>query len=326
MPAATSPGANSPPVPVGRNGTSLPTVHYVSLLGHVLILPLSILGAQAYDNAAWVTLMAVAFGMAMVQLGFCAHDAEHQLHASRTTSKYAVSLACWNLLLGLSQDWWRGKHGAHHRNTHVAGLDPDLYFYVFDAKQAAATTGFQRLIVRHQDWMFWVMLLCARLYFQWLSVLHLIRRPSLTRLGELMVILLHHWVVWYAAWYFLPKHFLLFIGVGYGATGLYMGIVFATNHLGMPLAETTQDGNLWQVAHTRNIHTGCVGRYLFGGLQFQIEHHLYPHLSRHHLDQVAGEARERCRQAGQPYHEQCLLPALMDIHAALRLAARAASR
>lgn len=295
---------------------------YFSMALHVLILILCIVFSNLYEHMLWWVLLAGVCGAVMVQIGFVGHDVTHGHLSSHATYQLALSLICWNLLLGLSVQWWRDKHSTHHKHTHVLGIDPDLYpLFAFDAKRAANMTGLHRWIVRHQHWLFWITLAGARLYFQWLSVAYLLKRGGALRWAEWCLLIAHHLGFWYAVFTFLPQHGFTFIAVSYAVTGVYMGIVFATNHLGMPHATASNGDRIWQAAHTRNIRTGIFGNYFFGGLNLQIEHHLYPAQPRYRLYRLVDQTRARCEQAGVPYHEQRLLPALRDVYASLRTVA-----
>ncbi len=297
----------------------MPYQHIVHLVLHVLLLVASIALADAVDHGLWWISMAGLCGAAMVQIGFAGHDVEHGQVFRNPDQKRCLSLICWNLLLGLSARWWEEKHRAHHRDTHVIGADPDLYaLYAFDTQQAKQAAGIHRLFIRNQHWLFWISLAFVRLYFQWLSLIFLIVRPGPGRCVELCLLVLHHAVFWFAVCSILPQNALLFVVISYAAAGVYMGIVFCTNHLGMPYAPAPQHGKRWQIAHTRNIRTGRIGAYLCGGLNYQIEHHLHPSMSRFRLRSVATSTRQLCHDLNMPYHEQNLFAALRDVHAAFR--------
>jgi fatty acid desaturase len=84
-----------------------------------------------------------------------------------------------------------------------------------------------------------------------------------------------------------------------------MGCSFAPNHKGMPL--TGQQDKLdflrRQVLTSRNIRGGPVVDYLFGGLNYQIEHHLFPGMPRPNLRLARPIVIAYCRQTGVPYLE-----------------------
>jgi fatty acid desaturase len=103
-----------------------------------------------------------------------------------------------------------------------------------------------------------------------------------------------------------------------------MALSFAPNHLGMPLAQTAGSGRRWQIEHTRNIRSNRLGTYLLGGLDLQIEHHLYPTMSRRGLRAMQPQVECECRDAGIAYRRVGMLTALAEVQASLHAVARAA--
>ncbi len=75
-----------------------------------------------------------------------------------------------------------------------------------------------------------------------------------------------------------PLQALAFVGVQQGLFGLYLGCSFAPNHKGMPLYEDGQSPDFFrrQVLTSRNMAGGRALGAVFGGLNYQIEHHLFP--------------------------------------------------
>jgi fatty acid desaturase len=99
-----------------------------------------------------------------------------------------------------------------------------------------------------------------------------------------------------------------FIGVQLAVFGLYMGATFAPNHKGMPIipADVKLDFLSKQVRTSRNIAGGWWATILMGGLNYQIEHHLFPSMPRPHLRAARALVREHCRSNDVPYVETSL--------------------
>jgi fatty acid desaturase len=100
-----------------------------------------------------------------------------------------------------------------------------------------------------------------------------------------------------------------FIGVQLAVFGLYMGATFAPNHKGMPIipADVKPDFLSKQVRTSRNIAGGWWATILMGGLNYQIEHHLFPSMPRPHLRTARMLVRDHCRSNDVPYVEASLL-------------------
>jgi fatty acid desaturase len=88
-----------------------------------------------------------------------------------------------------------------------------------------------------------------------------------------------------------------------------MGASFAPNHKGMPIipAGSKLDFLRKQVLTSRNVRGGWWATWLFGGLNYQIEHHLFPSMPRPHLAKTRRIVREYCLSIGVPYTETSLM-------------------
>jgi fatty acid desaturase len=100
-----------------------------------------------------------------------------------------------------------------------------------------------------------------------------------------------------------------FLGVQLAVFGVYMGASFAPNHKGMAVVPEGSriDFLSKQVLTSRNISGGTPMSTLMGGLNYQIEHHLFPSMPRPHLARARELVREHCRTHGVPYTETTLL-------------------
>lgn len=103
-----------------------------------------------------------------------------------------------------------------------------------------------------------------------------------------------------------------FLGVQLAAFGFYMGASFAPNHIGMPIIAASDRLNFLdkQVRTSRNIGGGWWMTVLMGGLNYQIEHHLFRSMPRPHLNRAGLLVREHCRAHEISYTETSLVEAL----------------
>ncbi len=102
-----------------------------------------------------------------------------------------------------------------------------------------------------------------------------------------------------------------FVGLQLAVFGLYMGASFAPNHIGMPIVGRTEKLDFFtkQVRTSRNVSGGWWATVLMGGLNYQIEHHLFPSMPRPHLATARRLVREHCRSHDVSYAETDLLTA-----------------
>lgn len=91
------------------------------------------------------------------------------------------------------------------------------------------------------------------------------------------------------------------------ACGLCLALVFVQSHNGMEVYSEMKDFVSAQAASTRDILPGVVSDWFTGGLNYQLEHHLFPGLPRHNLGAVAGDVKSLCEKHGLGY-EVCSMP------------------
>jgi hypothetical protein len=100
-----------------------------------------------------------------------------------------------------------------------------------------------------------------------------------------------------------PEKAVAFLGVQLAVFGLYMGSSFAPNHIGMPLVspKLKLDFLRRQVLMSRNISGGSLISVFMGGLNYQIEHHLFPSMARPYLRKAQPLVSAYCAAQGVPY-------------------------
>jgi fatty acid desaturase len=289
----------------GRSNRSHAWRYGASILGHAALLAASVWALHAADSAAAVGGLALLAALAVVQLGILAHDASHRQIARGRRASRLLSLALWNAACGISAAWWRDKHARHHRHPNQVGLDPDAYdIFSFFPEDALRSRGLRRLVARQQAAAFVLVVAATAAYFQLLSLRFLLReRPRGWRL-ELAILALRHAVFFFAVLASLPAAAASgFLALHYLLAGWYLGAIFATNHYGLPMSRAGAAAAPGLFEATRNVRTGPLGDYLFGGVNYQIEHHLAPGLPRFALRGAAAEVRAHCARHALPYHE-----------------------
>ena len=107
----------------------------------------------------------------------------------------------------------------------------------------------------------------------------------------------------------------LFIAIHRGLFGTYMVSVFAPNHKAMPVLDRDSplDFLSRQVLTSRNIAAHPITAFWYGGLNYQIEHHLFPRLPRNKLRAAQPIIRGFCRDQGIAYHETGVLRSYKEI-------------
>jgi len=273
--------------------------------------------ALAWVGASWWTLIVAAFvGVVMAQLGFLGHDAGHQqiFRSRRWNDRAGVVVS--GLGVGLSYGWWVDKHTRHHRNPNEIGRDPDVERNVlaWTVGQAERQRGLLRLIARHQDAMFFPLLLLEGWNLHVGSLRKLLHGPG--RKLELLLLLVHVGGGVALLLVFLsPIQALTFVLVQQSVLGLYLGSTFAPNHKGMPIVETGNGRDFLrrQVLTSRNIAGGRLTAVAFGALNFQIEHHLFPSMPSANLRRCRPLVRQFCAEHAVAYRETGLLDSYREV-------------
>jgi fatty acid desaturase len=276
---------------------------------------------------SWLVLVpAVLLGVASTQVAFLGHDGGHQQIAATRTGNTVVGLLAGNLLTGLSIGWWIDKHVRHHANPNKEDHDPDIGegVFAFTTAQAANRAGrLPRAIARNQAVLFFPLLTLEGLNLHVASVRWLFRACG-GRLRRTELLLLSAHMLAYLGvvlWVLSPVLAVAFVAVHQAVFGLYMGCSFAPNHKGMPIlgAEQKLDYLRRQVVTSRNVRGGWFVDQLLGGLNYQVEHHLFPSMPRTHLRKAQRLVQTYCAQHRIPYTETSLFAsyacALRYLHA-----------
>jgi len=258
-------------------------------------------------NSWWQLFVAAFLALVYTHLSFVVHDAGRKqiFHGRRAND--AVGLLHGGLV-GLSYGWWVGKHNRHHANPNHEDEDPDLTIALlaFTAGQSRAKLGVSRWIAKYQAFLFFPLLLLEGMGLHWSSFRAVYRDGVRSGRVEKALLLVH--VVAYLAAVFLvlsPGKAVLFIVVHQCLWGVYMGCSFAPNHKGMPTLTNghTLDFLRKQVLTSRDVLGGRWLDVTLGGLNYQIEHHLFPNMPRPNLRRAQPIVREYCQARGIPYSE-----------------------
>ncbi|WP_211215988.1 fatty acid desaturase family protein [Catelliglobosispora koreensis] len=287
-------------------------VYYALRIGGVAAAYILGWAAFVVIGNSWLQLAVAAF-MAIVfaQVALVAHDLAHrQVFTSRRPSEIA-GLIAGNLGIGMSYGWWMDKHTRHHANPNHEDHDPDVSpdILVWSADQARASKGVPAFIGKWQAFLFFPLLLLEGLNLHVASATALRNRKNMRhRKVEIVLFTVH--VIGYLALVFamLPVgKALLFIAVHQSLFGLYLGSTFAPNHKGMPMAEEGMDFLRKQVITSRDVTGGRLMDAALGGLNHQIEHHLFPSMPSPNLRHAKPIVRQFCAEIGVPYQDSSLI-------------------
>jgi fatty acid desaturase len=270
-------------------------------------------GFVLLGDSWWQLAVAAFLAFVFTQSGFIGHDAGHRQIFPSKRANYLVGLVQGNLAIGLSYGWWVDKHNRHHAHPNTEDKDPDIDIgaLAFTAGQASGKRSrVTRFIARHQRYLFFPLLLLEGLQLHVSSVQAVIRPGLRHRFWEASLLAVH--TLGYLAAVLLvlsPVKAVVFVVVQQALFGLYLGCAFAPNHKGMPMlsADDQTDFLRRQVLTSRNVRGNWLTDFALGGLNYQIEHHLFPSMPRPNLRHSQRVIRAFCERHGISYLETGLV-------------------
>lgn len=245
------------------------------------------------------------------------HTSCHGASSDKRWVNRALTYFGYPFFLGLSATYWMQKHNVmHHGSPNVVGMDDDIRlkpWFAFYQTEVNNSGPLARAYFRVQ-WLgmpLAALLLGAQLQVYSFMYLYGVARGKRGWVGahwlDISFVGLH-WLVWLALpMAFLPvSHVLLFNAAWLAIIGCYLFAVFAPAHFPAEAAVLELEGRgkdnfLLQTSTTVNFRTGFYGDLICSGLQYQIEHHLFPGISHVHYPAMRPLVQEFCERNGYPY-------------------------
>ncbi len=284
---------------------------------------LSALATIPFASSLWSAMvLALLAGLLSIQVGFLLHDVAHRQVFPPGLRADVLLLVTGPLLSGVGGDWWKRKHDLHHAHPNDAERDPDVQisFLAFSPEQSTTKSRLVAFVTRYQAYVIFPMLLFEGLQLRAATVKHLVTgRP---RHAVLEGVFFAMNVVGYVTLFTLAVGWpaaLVALFVREAALGVYAGMVFAPNHKGMPMVEGEHEFTFLerQVLTSRNVRGNALVDWWYGGLNYQIEHHLFPTLPRNLLSRTRPLVKAFCAERGLRYHETSLAQSFREIFAGL---------
>ena len=290
----------------------------LKIISTAAMLTISLTILLVVDNL-WLQLVNAAF-LAFVfgQIGYIGHDAGHLTICRSARGNRIVGYAA-SAFIDVSSSWWITMHNQHHRTPNNLDKDPHTLIpvLVFSKEQAERLRGIVRRTTAYQAFYFIPILPMESMSMRWASTLFLSgkNRPDSWPL-EAMLMILHTTLYCGLLIYALGSwQALAFALVHQALFGIYYGMVFAPNHKGMLILDPDNplDFVRTQVLTTRNVKPNPVTDFLYGGLNYQIEHHLFTRMPRNQLGRARPIIRQFCQERGIPYYETSPLRSYREI-------------
>lgn len=281
-------------------------------LAAVTVLPL-------WTAALWIPLCALASTTAAM-LG---HEGCHGSFSSKRWQNQLFATVTFPLLAGLGAMYWKHKHNAlHHGHPNVLGADPDVELWPWAScredyeRSGRVRRFFQRYLQRY---LFWPSTTLLPLVMRTSSIAFLIRharRRGVNRewaldAGALVV----HYTLWLGGGSLIwgPLGALAVYAAMWSLVGVLLALIFAPAHIGLPLVSGQNNDWVHQLETTRNLRTSPWLAWFFVGLDYQVEHHMFPRIPHQHLPHTRDIVRAWCAENGLPHQEIGYAAALRSV-------------
>lgn len=292
------------------------TIISVTLWGALLLVSLS--------TNFWVLTLSIPIagllGIMSAQYGFIAHETSHRQVFRNNKTNDQVGRILANLFAGLSYGFWMNKHNRHHAKPNQIDADPDIAIRVlsFTTESLESKKGPEKLLSKNQGWLFPFLLFFTGFDLLADSILSVLSKNKKVKqkwfeFGMMLVRQLTPFIIF--AYLFNILYAVILWMVMMMMFGLFMGGAFAPNHKGMPLVDRDAKIDFFQrqVLTSRNIRSSWLTDNLMGGLNFQVEHHLFPSMARPHLRAAHKIVLQYCEEQGVPFVETGLFESYLII-------------
>jgi linoleoyl-CoA desaturase len=279
-------------------------------------------------------ILAAAFGYVGACIGFSVmHDANHGSYSPNQKLNDFLGLSA--NALGASSYFWKQKHNIiHHTYTNVDGIDDDIAKSPI-IRQCESQKWVPAHRVQHLyllpiyclSSIFWIFFMDFTKYFT--------RKIYTTDAWKLTT--RNHLVFWATKAYYalvfiaIPIYVWGFLGwilgffVMHAAMGLTLSLVFQLAHVventefeHIPLDETKHVETAWaehQIKTTANFAMGNkIISWFVGGLNYQIEHHLFPRVSHVHYPAISKIVMAKCHEFNLPYNQYTTMAGALASH------------
>ena len=273
----------------------------------------------------WSALESIVLGFAMVQVALIGHDAGHLEIFREAKKNWLLGQLCWSISAGISFWYWNDRHNKHHGHTNDVIEDPDIrgsgpLAVAFTEEEAAARHGWRRAFLKYQVVLVPLGLMLYTFAFRaegWLFTMQKLK--SMRRLLEIPLLTLNI-VLWLTFIIVLGwRGFGIFFASNVVGSAYFVATI-APNHNGMPVwARGVKLSFLErQVLSSRDLTSHLVWDFLYGGLNYQIEHHLFPTIPRVNLKRAQAIIQPFCEAHGLSFEVTDPLTAYWRVYSELR--------
>jgi fatty acid desaturase len=294
---------------------------YVKLGGLLAVTAAGLVGIAYLGWVAALFLVPVVavFATAAAMTG---HEGSHRAFSTSPARNAMMNYFTYPLFSGLGSLYWKDKHDRlHHGHPNVEGLDPDIKPFPFaSTRRGYEESGrLQKWFQRNfQGWAFWPLTSLMAMGMRRSSIAYLMDYPRKHGFTRAWFLDSGCMVLHYTGWLLIPSliwgplvAFALYSAL-WGIVGILLALIFAPAHIGLPIVTDQNHDWLHQVETTRNLQLPRIVSFFFIGLDYQVEHHLFPKIPHHNLPRAAAITEAWCKRHGINYRSEPYWEALAD--------------
>jgi delta8-fatty-acid desaturase len=301
------------------------TFYYKKMAIYTGLFSLILAGVLLSERPLVHALSGALLGVFWQQMAFIGHDLGHNAITHNRIYDSLIGLFVGNFCTGISIGWWKRSHNVHHIATNSCTYDPDIqHLPVFAVDPVLVTTKLfstyanmylplsdvAHVLVKYQHWLYYPVMAFARFNLYVQSLLHIFRLSYYGSAGDLiwrqdlqMASLAGFWTWLLALTLSLPtweSRILFFLPAHVVAGILHVQITLShfpmETYTGVTYDDSSNGFLRTQLATTLDVDCSTLMDWFHGGLQFQVEHHLWPRLPRHNLRRVREILESFCKE------------------------------
>jgi len=272
-----------------------------------------------YTAAMWnPILLGLFITLVMTRSVFVSHDVLHTQYFKNKSFSKILSYPFSTIILNMSPSWWDWKHNVnHHTYCNIEGKDDDIKAL---NKAFTKNKGDNKFLKKNKYLIFW-----GAQFFMYPAFVAQSYKFVITRKlwGEMILMLLHFTIIWGTLIYQIGSLNTLIVAVTVVfSLSPWLSFGFITNHLGCETFEPEEGAKLsWmelQMRGSRSLSGGSFIHWFYGGLNTQIEHHLFPKAPRFNLLKIQKLTKDFSKKHNIKYFETTPLGAYVQINDALK--------
>ncbi|KAI8911114.1 fatty acid desaturase-domain-containing protein [Gorgonomyces haynaldii] len=276
--------------------------------------------AYTPDNFVTMVLSSMVIALCWQQAGWLAHDfLHHQVFKNRQVNN-GIGYFLGNVVQGFSVGWWKQKHCTHHGAPNVHMQDPDINTMPLLAWSEHALEMFSDIsndkmaefMVSYQFILYFPLLSFARFSWAVSSAFWAFTPakardfPTLSGIEQAGLFVHYSWYIGSAFYFLSPAYAVSWLVLSQLFCGIFLATVFSLNHNGRPVYsfEECAKMDFYELAIItgRNVEPTKFNNWFTGGLNFQIEHHMFPTVPRNNLPKIAPMVEKLAKKYNIPYH------------------------